>query len=673
MVESPMIEQEMNQELDVDEEQKIKKEKIPKLALFYSHCFIPLLVLIAVIVGITLFVTMNTCGPYKSAEIEFNSSILPSYIVQISDLHFNHKKPKETEKKLQLFKNIKNNLNPDILVFIGDIIHASNSTSEISYHRNYQENWDVFNKTLTESGLNDSSTDTKILYVAGNHDEFAIPKDTTKYHPFRRLFLKDDETPFILNSIQINNTEGSLPFNFVLFNPIYPPAPTGPMNVSPFVKKEHVDELETLILENHINILVSHYPLISLWSNTDSTGKNIKNVIEKFDLMMSGHLHPKEPIVYKHKDLVNVVSCKEVDNSDNTTVYTIDNNMISSHNIDISKDNRLLITYPISEESITSKTSFNKKSFDVRVLSLSNDQKQDIKVNIDGIDYGSMKFVQEARKEVQFYSLPINNLNEGRHLITVSSGNSTYSMWFYIGEEYELKHFSWYFDAWFYHPYLNIIIAGFTALYSIIRIIPLWKIQSIKKIVDIYDSYLFDSQNDENVLNKKQVFFYSLLDYITRYRNLPITTYLTLFIDTILVFFVPLYITKLDTTNGVFFAWGIVIEGKVSYDSFNYTVWMLYNVLFLLPLGSFAVFMRYKITFYCESFFYILLMTVNICSTIIIGCVLGDLIGIFGSPLLYIIIISYTLIVSDIFRENNNVNVMKSIQNALLSNCLYTV
>ena len=652
-----MLEKELNPNAanKYNEQQSGMKGNIPKLAVFYSHCFIPLFILVAVTFGIIMLITMNTCGPYKSSNAEFNSSLLPTYFVQISDLHFNHKKPKETEAKLQLFKNIKKNLDPNVLIFIGDIIDSSNSTSELSYHRNYKENWDVFQKAFKDSHLNESSDDNniKILFVSGNHDEFAVPVDDVENHPFRRLFIQNDETPFILNSIQLNNTNGSLPFNFVLFNPIFPPAPTGPMNVSPFIRKEHIDELDNMILDDHINILVSHYPYISLWSNTDSSGKNIENVISKFDLMMSGHLHPKKPIIYKRGDLVNVVSCNAISNWENTTVYTIDNNMINVHNVDITRENSLLITYPISEESITSKTVFNKQSFDIRVLSISNDQKQNIMVNIDGKYYGSMNFVQQIRGNVQFYSFPIHNLQKGKHTITVISTNSTYTMTFYIGDEYESKRFSWYFDAWFYHPYLNIGLAVFTSIYAIIRIIPFWKISALKKILEDYESYFFN-ESDSAPLSHSKIFFYSLLDYLTRYRNITKMAYATLFIDTFMVLFVPLYITKLDTTNGLFFSWGTVINNQITYHSFNYTVWMLYNIIFLLPLGSFAVFMKYKVVFYCESFFYVLLMAVNLCSTIIIGSVLGEAIGVFGSPLLYIVIISYCLIIIDIFIENKN-------------------
>ena len=643
-----MNEQQLNLETIHDRPHRNTK---PLLPLLLSHCLFPLIVFLIIFISVFLLVFLHKDGPFTSIDEDLNYSILPNYLVQVSDLHFNHHCLDDAQLKHQLFTNIKENLYPHILLFIGDVVHSSNSSSETVYHKNVEENWILFNQTFANSGLM-TLPNLSIIAAAGNHDEFAVPVDDMEHHPFRKYFIGNNERPFIVYSSQMNSTIGSLPFNFVTFNPIHPPAPTGPMNISPFIPNEMIEELEKSIRSDHLNILVTHFPLLSFWSDKDSSGKGIRNAVKQYDLMASGHLHSKEPLAYRTEGILNGISAQAITNFMNTTVYTIDNNMPSLHNIDITKGNRLLITYPIASNSITSKTIFNKESFDVRAIFLSPNKEAKIQVTIDGEYYGAMSYVSEIKENAQFFSLPVRHVKEGNHILTVSAPeyDSEYTIEFYVGEVYESRRYSWDVELWSYHPQLNMGLAVFSALYCILRLIPLWLIPSVKEIIEKFENHLQDPL--QNTLTLRQLFSYSIIDYLTRYRKLSLLTYCLLIFCSAWIFVVPVYITPIDYKMGIIFVWGVVIDGKVSFHSFNFLVWTLYNVLFLLPSGSFSAFMNREFQFFWESAVYALEMITVLIASIIIGNVLGEVVSIFGSPLPYVIILSYAIIIYDIIYQN---------------------
>ena len=567
---------------------------------FLSHCLIPLFIFAVMFLSISLFITQNYCGPFYSSEYELDDSIIPDYFVQVSDMHYNHLLPDQVQKHFQLFKGINDNLNPKILIFTGDIVHSINSTTDVSFHHYTQENWDSFNVTYNQSGL-PFYPGMITIACAGNHDEFTIAYDDLEHHPFRRYFLKDNETPFIFDNFQMNGENGSLPYNFVIYNPIYPPVPTGPMNTNPFVPQDHIQKLKSYIMKDYLNILICHYPVPFMWSDFDISSKSLKEAVSLYDIMISGHLHPPVPLNYRYAGMFNSAAAQQITQGTNTSVYTIDHNLFSVHNIDVTQPKPLLITYPLPEDSITSRAIFNKHSFNVRVLHLSEEISNNITVTIDNYNYGTMNFVKETRKGVQFYSLPVNNITDGFHSIHVKDmvSESEYIMDFFVGDEYPKQRFSWEMDSWYYDTRFLVGILVFTSLYAASRLIPLWRIPSIKLKLEIFDDYLYsDDQNiAQHQLSKAQIFGYSLLDFITRFRTLPLLTYLTILFDSIMVLFIPLYITPIDDKIGIFFGWGTVIDGHVTLHSFNFQYWNMYNLLFLLPIGSFASFLNLKKVF----------------------------------------------------------------------------
>ena len=622
----------------------------PFLPLFISHCFTPLLILIIFIIALVLFNTLNYEGPFTSQNGQLDTNNVPNYFIQLSDLHFHHLFTDEVQTKRTYLRELVENFEPQIVVLTGDIVDSSDSLNSVKYHRNFQENWDAFDAAFRDSGFWDIPG-LRLLPVAGNHDEFAVAEDTPEKHPFRRYFLNDDDE-FYLRSVVIENTNGNKPFNFVLFNPVYPPAPTGPLAMAPFITKENIERLKGMLLEDHFNVLVTHYPIIFLWSDADSTGRSIREACGQYDLMVTGHLHPRSPESYRMNGKLSIISSTNR-RSGTPTIYTIDNNMSNFHIINTSIKHPLLITYPLNELAITSETIFNLHDFEVRVLYLSDDQNADITFSIDENDYGSLGFKQQVRDGVLLFTSDVSNIADGFHTLHVHANPSgendeetDYTMEFFVGNEYPQRQWSYNWFALLFPARLQVGIACFVTAYATLRIIPFWLIPAVKSILETYDNYLYHS--DEVSLAGWQIFLYSILDFITRFRKCGTITYFTLIFDTLWPLFIPLYVTPIDGKFGAIFGYGMVVDGHISIFVAHFLVWWIYTLVFVFPLGGFSSFVREKKPFYFECVIYAIELIGILITWFIIGNFVGEEIGIFASPLTYIIIISYVLVIIDL-------------------------
>ena len=605
----------------------------------------------------------GSSGPFYSLTDELNEDSTPSYIAQITDVHYHDLYPERTKHNTEIIKSILDYFDPHVLTITGDIADSSDSKNMVKFHKYFQKNWDEWNKSYYDSGLHKKKEDgTVFIPVAGNHDQMAIPDDTPENNPFRRYFL-NDEDDFIIQTYEVAN-DGQKDFNLVAFNPVFPPASSGPLSMMPFVTEETLKKLEQTIKEDHINILLCHFPRGLLWSNKDASGKKIRELTKRFDLMLTGHTHPMSLEVTRNDGLLHVVGAVEKE-TDNFTLVTFDNNMPSIHNIKADTQKQLIVTYPISSDSITSKCIFNKNSFDVRVLYFSGSDKADIKLSIDGVQKtDKMTYVSDVKEGATFYKYPVSDLSDGYHDIFVEAeGAVGYHMQFFVGSTYPKHSDGFSMNQLTMAPF-TLGIAVFCSIYTIIRIIPLWLIPGAKELLNKF-SDLMEGKAEEaaDELPKWKVLLIGCLDYITRFRRLGLISYIVLIFDTLWIFFIPVYIAPVEYKRICVFVWGTTIDGDIKFFMMTFMVWMFYSLLFLLPIGSFAALWREpKLPLWEMIIFGIVLLFIVIV-WFIVAYFAGDVFTMFASPMTYIAVISIVLVIIDnilINRKERNQQVQSS-------------
>ena len=107
------------------------------LPYFLGHWMAPLIVLVGM--GITaLILVIESVPSYESAQLEYPwDNKIPFVAALLSDLHHTHIRPERIVKMQEQLGNITRKFNPAIIALSGDLVDALNSTSILSFHRQY--------------------------------------------------------------------------------------------------------------------------------------------------------------------------------------------------------------------------------------------------------------------------------------------------------------------------------------------------------------------------------------------------------------------------------------------------------------------------------------------------------------------------------------------------------
>ncbi|KAI5510462.1 metallo-dependent phosphatases family [Trichomonas vaginalis G3] len=547
---------------------------------FSSHYLVPLASYIIIAICLSFRYKNDLIDTFSSVyPTHFSQTEDPAYIVQLSDLHVSHI-DKETENIRKYLSIVLKHLNPDTIIFSGDLVEGNNASSTLSYHIQYQENWEQLAKVFSDSGITNSSA--QMIFSAGNHDVFGVSDDTPEKNYFRRFFLKD-ETPFDLQTYKLNKS--GAPINVVVCNPMKPPAAPGPFGIMPQIDDRLLEKVEKSYDQEAINILVNHFPVFTLWSGRTRTNhKNYKEVSANYDVILTGHLHQQSQVINRNNGNLEVITTSPI-NTRNVTVLTIDNGNIAVHTIDPANEYQALITYPINVNSLTSKSIFNQKDCKIKVL-IFGDNSKPVNIKIDNKEIVQLKLSKVLKNNVTLFTKRIK-LEDGYHTIEVIGAN--YIQNYYIGDEipshYE-KNPLVYADGFqtfasIIQPYGVQCLIIFFSVMAFIRIIPLWKLPKVEAILNSYDN-----DQTESEISYQRLILLSILDYFTKFRRIPLISYSYLIILTIWTFYLPMFRLLIDDWYCTLYGTGLYYENEWRIYSLNYMIWLIYISLLVLPVGT---------------------------------------------------------------------------------------
>ncbi|KAI5515781.1 helicase related family [Trichomonas vaginalis G3] len=614
----------------------------PCLPVFFAHCLTPLIVLACMIIGIGSMMAGGKVGPFNSLDPNtLNLTDDPVMFLQLTDVHFHHLYTERLQHLNKLFKNVINNLRPDVLVISGDVADGNNHNSAISFHKQYEGNWRVIIETIIDSKILES--DAMFIPVPGNHDMYGVYADTNESNRFRRQFFSDS-TEFDFQTYHVN--EGNHPINVVCFSPITPPMISAPLGLMPYVKSKLLDKIENAYKPGETNILINHFPLPLLWSGKNKNKKNIKNISYMYDVMLTGHTHPRNPEITKKESLLHVVSSPGFMTS-NVTIISIDNGFSSFHKVDSSNNRQAIITYPINTNSITSRVVFSKSDIDVRVVLYGNNS-DPLQLKIDDQEPITMNLIKILKENVSLFSINVS-LSKGKHTMEVIGAN--YANEYFVGDEYEEKSKSSIMG--FMNVNLLIGLVVFLCIYTIIRIIPIWKLPTLEDKLNEFQSVL-SGEKDKGSMSVLMQLCLGILDYFTRYRHLSLFGYILMVIMTLWVYVLPLFISGMDQKYGVVFAYGSVVDGDITYFATVFIIWVFYYIFYLMPLGSFLSLYYetkksiWEMVIFCIPIIFIIFVW------FVFSYVTGEAKSIFGSTFTWIALLGVILTIFDMVLTQKN-------------------
>lgn len=359
------------------------------------------------------------------------SSNLTTYFIHATDVHVNAVRDKEA-RNLKNLLEFSQRYKTNILIISGDLVDNWGTTNQIfKVHQQYQPDHKLYSKLITEY----SEIIPNIIDMPGNHDEFAVLNFNLPSHCFLNYsyFCSHSQNQFNRERFQLFSEKIDNTF-FIFFNPYNYPVNKLIYNFLSIPTPKLLDRLEEMLNNNAKEeniVLVTHFPVYNFAKQKNSQGRTFAEIIEnsKISLVISGHVHPKQPIFLHHNGILEVIG-SDIKTHNSFGLVTIDGNQIVYNSLNFSANRSIFITNPVPYNELSSKSSFNDKNIDVRVLIFG--EKDKVFLYSNGINY-EMEFVVELKPNVNIYHYNASFEN-GVNEIAINYQNSHQNLCFYVND-----------------------------------------------------------------------------------------------------------------------------------------------------------------------------------------------------------------------------------------------
>ena len=483
----------------------------------------------------------------------------------MSDLHFTQSRMESAVKTEKMLKYIGDIINPEVLLITGDLTDSSDDGGFVQVMETNLENWKMYNESRYNSGIINNRT---LIEITGNHDIYGVYKnDSSKnYYNQFAMFpeLSKNGNSFIVDLPIFNK------INFVTFNPMKFPFPPPPLGTIPKASKRDMDDLKKAIIPGAINIIISHYPITTIWKSSDSNGNSFESIVNQYDIYLSGHTHPEHVEFYHVDDVTNVVSPASKYNPA-FGLISIDFGGIGYTECKSITENFISVTYPVPWKQLSKNHVFNLNDFSVKVLGFSN-KSLNLVLYIDKQKIGNLTQIKEIKENVSLYSLPVNVKN-GKHVLKIE-GDSSMEFEFFVGETLPSFKESGLMNL----KSLVIGLYAFFFIYAVLHFVPFWLL--FKDKLKDFSEFLFYGEGTYSI--PKQI-LYGLLHFWTRLRNVPLLIYIYLIFLSLWIYIIPYIEMKIEGNVIPIFLWGYISNG-VNHDMISILIIFCYYLLFIIPL-----------------------------------------------------------------------------------------
>jgi hypothetical protein len=195
-----------------------------------------------------------------------------------------------------------------------------------------------------------------------------------------------------------------------------------------------LDELEDVLYSEtnaDITILAAHHTSDTFWPQAlrSKNGRSFKDMMEKVDGFVNGHLHPKNPRIDPFGKTMEYTGLALRTH----TIYqllAVDNQVISYHALDPEAPDLAVVTFPVPHRQL--RVIGSQTNIAVRILAFTDKL---LTFHVSGAATGTLERRREIVDDVWLYSLPIS-LGNGIHTIKIS-GDLEKEIEFAIGTKTE--------------------------------------------------------------------------------------------------------------------------------------------------------------------------------------------------------------------------------------------
>lgn len=348
-----------------------------KISAYYiSQYFWMLYVIIPLLISLLIPYKTNKMAIISSMD-HFNSSKDPVVFAHLTDIHINRLTPASVTS-FQTTVSLLKNYSPDFVVVSGDITDNYEPPKNPRYGDEIEENWMIYKREIS------NISEIPIIEVAGNHDQFGVKGIFSHKNyiiDYSRTYNRNNtfsEADYACRTF----TAGRSQTNIITINPYEFPTGHPPLLFFMKYSTQLLDRLTSEIQKNPKSIIISHYPVGTIHSETSSQGSKFSDIIgtsKQVLAYLTGHTHPNKPEFYHQgKGNLEVIGPSNYYASQFGLV-TLDNDMITWTTVNISNPPNGIISYPTPKGQISPHSIFNDiENSEIRVIMFTN--RTDLKI-----------------------------------------------------------------------------------------------------------------------------------------------------------------------------------------------------------------------------------------------------------------------------------------------------
>jgi hypothetical protein len=308
-------------------------------------------------------VERRTVDQIPSASRVFNSSADPVYMAVVADPHI------DTPSNLHAYRYVQalefaQNISVDTFVVAGDLVTNWGGKTLVRYGDQFESEFIAFRRLTNHFSF-------KYFFdLPGNHDEFGLLSYASPRHHYRFYSVtnySNDEDKFRIFTVETPD------FAFIFLNPFYFPTTHAVIDFWAHPRDKMLDDFERAVRQfaNHTNLfLFTHFPgQMWLGERSQQFSKRFESILNASNahLMVTGHLHPRQPKFMHHGNLLEVVAVDTVWHS-SLGIITVDNGCAVFHSVNTEHCPTGFVTNPIPLNQITHRSVFNECNLTIRVL-----------------------------------------------------------------------------------------------------------------------------------------------------------------------------------------------------------------------------------------------------------------------------------------------------------------
>jgi predicted MPP superfamily phosphohydrolase len=364
---------------------------------------------IIIIAAICMLVPMTMTSEeteLDDTDLAFDLDADPVWFSHISDTHISNIFPEHAKRLQSVLTCLQYHVHPSLTIISGDLSDQLSSDTLVAKAAPMLDQWILYRGVLDMHDLH-------YLELLGNHDTWGLATDTSpRAYCFQYPHRLTGPGHYCHTTVQ----DG---IRIVVFEPFNFPNPGPTLGYWIVLTHDMLDELEDSLYSEtdaNLTLLVAHHTSDTFWPQalTSKNGRSFRDMMEKVDGFLNGHLHPKETARVDPFGKTMEYTALAIRTHEAFQIIAFDNHVISYHVLDPNKQNLAVVTFPVPHKQL--RVIGSQTEIAVRILAFTGTE---LEFRVSGAATGTASDRRQVGENVWLYSMPMT-LTKGIHNIRIS-------------------------------------------------------------------------------------------------------------------------------------------------------------------------------------------------------------------------------------------------------------